>query len=105
MKKYIAIYDIRYGGWTIFTYNDEMTIMFHAGPFSERALAMSEADRLTDLEKGLFNLLRRVADAGFHVASETDGSISCWYCNAYLQADVPHDDDCPYIKLKKLLEG
>ena len=103
MKKYIAIYDIRYGGWVIFKYNEEMSIVFHAGPFSERAVAMSEVTRLTDLENELFKLLRRIADIGFHVPSEIDGDRSCWYCNAYLEGDEPHQTDCPYIELKKLL--
>ena len=103
MKKYVAIYDIRYGGWAVFRYTKEMTIMFHAGPFTERALAMSEADRLTDLENELFKLLRRIADIDFHVPSEIDGDRSCWYCYAYLEGDDPHDTDCPYIELKKLL--
>ena len=103
MTKYIAINDIRYGGWAIFKYDEKMSLVFHAGPFTERALAMSEADRLTDLENGLFKLLRRIADIDCHVPSEIDGDISCWYCYGYLEGIHPHDDDCPYIELKKLL--
>lgn len=103
MKKYLAIHGLRYGGWAIFTYNDELKLTFHAGPFSERALAMSEATRLTDLEKGLFKLLYKVVNLGYQQPSEIDGSISCWYCNAYLEGDDPHDINCPYIELKKLL--
>ena len=103
MNKYIPIYDVRYGGWTVFKYNEEMTILFHAGPFSEKSIAESEAKRLNDLENGLLKLLRTIANLDCRIASEIDGSISCWYCNAYLENGNTHDNDCLYLELKKLL--
>lgn len=62
---------------------------------------------MTDDERRIQELesaIRRLLDAGFIFASEVDGSEMCFYCNAYISGDEEHEDDCPYVQAKKLIE-
>ena len=48
-------------------------------------------------------ILSKIVDNGCEVASEIDGSISCYYCTAYLEGEEEHDIDCLYKKVRKLV--
>lgn len=62
-------------------------------------MRVKQEQRIADLETVISGLLA----AGCEVASETDGDISCFFCGAYFQGGDDHDDDCPYVKAKRLL--
>jgi hypothetical protein len=47
--KYVAVYSIAHVGWCVFRLIDALTMKFHAGAFSERAVADSECMRLNEL--------------------------------------------------------
>lgn len=63
--------------------------------------------KMTDDERRIQELesaIRRLLDVDFSVPSELDGDASCFYCSAYLQGGEDHEDDCPYMQAKKLIE-
>lgn len=51
MGKYLVSYNVDKAGWCVYKILNELVMEFHAGPFSEQAIAQSEAKRLNDLEK------------------------------------------------------
>lgn len=54
-------------------------------------------------EKELRDILIRIVDNGCESPSEIDGSIFCYYCDAFLGVNIPHDEDCPFIQAQRVL--
>ena len=55
--------------------------------------------------KKLIGIIERLIDISFSVPSEIDGDASCFYCAAYLQGGESHEEDCPYIEAKRILDN
>lgn len=49
-------------------------------------------------------VIRRLLDVDFSIPSELDGDRACFYCQAYLEGGEDHEDDCPYMQAKRLVE-
>ena len=68
---FVAAFNVDRNGWCVFRLIDDLTMTYHAGPFSERAGAESEARRLNDMTP---NAKVQAAGASATVAPATEGS-------------------------------
>lgn len=50
IEMFVAAFSMERSGWCVFKEIDDLTMRFHAGPFSEAAAAESEARRLNGIE-------------------------------------------------------